>query len=135
MKHKISMDKKIIIIGLLLGILAIILGAFGAHGLKKVLTSEQLISFETAVRYQMYHALFLLFLANFNNIAVKDKIIVFYLALLGVVFFSGSIYLLTTASITGLKTKFLGPVTPVGGLLLIVSWAYLLYAFIVKNTN
>lgn len=129
------MEKKIIITALVLGVIAIILGAFGAHGLKKVLQPEQLVSFETGVRYQMYHALFLLFVGNFSWLALKEKTIVFYLVLIGILFFSGSIYLLSTSVLTGLKTKFLGPVTPIGGLFLIVSWLYLLYAVIIKNTN
>lgn len=129
------MEKKIIITALVLGVIAIVLGAFGAHGLKKVLQPEQLVSFETGVRYQMYHALFLLFVGNFSWLALKEKTIVFYLVLIGILFFSGSIYLLSTSVLTGLKTKFLGPVTPIGGLFLIVSWLYLLYAVIIKNTN
>lgn len=129
------MEKKIIITALVLGVTAIILGAFGAHGLKKVLQPEQLVSFETGVRYQMYHALFLLFVGNFSWLALKEKTIVFYLVLVGIVFFSGSIYLLSTSALTGLKARFLGSVTPIGGLFLIVSWCYLLYAVIVKNTN
>jgi len=58
------MEKKILILGLILGMLSIIFGAFGAHALKKVLSQESLDSFETGVRYQMYHALFLLLIAN-----------------------------------------------------------------------
>ncbi|MEZ4786348.1 MAG: DUF423 domain-containing protein [Flavobacterium haoranii] len=129
------MEKKIIITALILGMISIILGAFGAHALKKVLQPEQLTSFETGVRYQMYHALFLLFIATTNMIALKEKAIVFYLALVGVILFSGSIYLLSTSAISGLKLRFIGPVTPLGGLLLIGSWAYLLYALLLKNNN
>lgn len=129
------MEKKIIITAALFGIVAIILGAFGAHVLKKVLQVEQLTSFETGVRYQMYHALFLLFLGNFSWLTLKEKAIVFYLVLTGVLLFSGSIYLLSTSVITGIKTKILGPITPIGGMFLIVSWVYFLYAVIVKNIN
>lgn len=129
------MEKKIIITALILGMISIILGAFGAHALKKVLQPEQLTSFETGVRYQMYHALFLLFIATTNMITLKEKAIVFYLALVGVILFSGSIYLLSTSAISGLKLRFIGPVTPLGGLLLIGSWAYLLYALLLKNNN
>lgn len=129
------MEKKILVTALVLGVLSIILGAFGAHKLKEFLSSEQLISFETGVRYQMYHALFLLFLANNNMVAIKDKAIIFYLVLVGVVFFSGSIYILSTAAISGIKARFLGPVTPIGGLFLIVSWIYLIYLLVVKNDN
>lgn len=128
------MERKIIGIAAVLGFLAIVLGAFGAHALKKVLQIEQLNSFEIGVRYQMYHALFLLLVVNLQIITLKEKVIIFYLTLIGVVFFSGSIYLLSTSTITGLKTRFLGPITPIGGLFLIASWAYLLYAIIVKKT-
>lgn len=128
------MEKKIIVTAALLGVLAIILGAFGSHGLKKVLQPEQLNSFEIGIRYQMYHALFLLFVATNTFLTLKEKSIIFYLAIVGVLFFSGSIYLLSTSAITGIKTKILGPITPIGGLFLIVSWGYLLYAFIVKKT-
>lgn len=129
------MDKKILIVAAVLGMLAIILGAFGAHGLKKMVTIEQVNSFEIAVRYQMYHALFLLFVANTTLLGVKEKNILLYLTLIGVIFFSGSIYMLSTATITGIKTKILGPITPVGGLILISSWGYLLYTFLIKSNN
>jgi uncharacterized membrane protein YgdD (TMEM256/DUF423 family) len=129
------MEKKILILGLILGMLSIIFGAFGAHALKKVLSEESLVSFETGVRYQMYHALFLLLIANTAFLSVKEKSILFYLVLVGVLFFSGSIYLLSTSVLTGIKSKILGPITPIGGLILIVSWGYFLYALIVKNTN
>lgn len=129
------MEKKILITGAVLGVTAIILGAFGAHTLKKVLQPEQLVSFETGVRYQMYHALFLLFLGNLSILALKEKTMIFYLAIIGVLLFSGSIYLLSTSVLTGIKTKILGPITPIGGLFLIASWLYFLYALIVKNTN
>lgn len=118
---------------LILGALAIVLGAFGAHGLKKFLAIEQLNSFEVGVRYQMYHALFLLFVAQTNFIIDKQKMIVFVLALVGIVLFSGSIYVLATSTITNIKAKFIGPLTPIGGLLLISSWIYLFYCIIAKK--
>lgn len=118
---------------LILGALAIVLGAFGAHGLKKFLAIEQLNSFEVGVRYQMYHALFLLFVAQINFITDKQKMIVFVLALVGIVLFSGSIYVLATSTITNIKAKFIGPLTPLGGLLLISSWIYLFYCIIAKK--
>jgi uncharacterized membrane protein YgdD (TMEM256/DUF423 family) len=129
------MEKKILILGLILGMLSIIFGAFGAHALKKVLSEESLVSFETGVRYQMYHALFLLLIANTAFLSVKEKSILFYLVLVGVLFFSGSIYLLATSVVTGIKTKILGPITPIGGAILIASWSFFLYALIVKNRN
>ena len=127
------LEKKIIITALFLGVIAIMLGAFGAHGLKKVIEEPQLNSFEVGVRYQIYHALFLLFVAQSTWLTSKEKAVVFYLAFFGVLLFSGSIYLLATATISNIKTKFIGPITPLGGLLLISSWLYLIYAIIAKK--
>ncbi len=127
------MDKKILLVATFLGITAIILGAFGAHGLKKILSVEQLATFEVGVRYQMYHALFLLFVGTFAFLGEKERTIIFYLTIIGVLLFSGSIYLLSTNSITNMKTKFLGPITPIGGLLLVSAWGYLFYAVLSKK--
>ena len=127
------MDKKIISTGAIFGMLAIILGAFGAHALKKVLSIEELTTFETGVKYQMYHALFLLFVGMTQIITLKEKAVLFYLILVGVLFFSGSIYILTTSTITGIKSKIIGPITPIGGLFLILSWGYLFYAILMKK--
>ena len=127
------MDKRILLVAAILGVTAIILGAFGAHALKKVLSVEQLATFEVGVRYQMYHALFLLFVGTFAFLGEKERSIIFYLTIVGVLFFSGSIYLLTTHGITNLKTKFLGPITPIGGLLLISAWSYLFYSILSKK--
>lgn len=129
------MEKKLILSAAIIGAVAIILGAFGAHALKKILTDSQLNTFEVGVRYQMYHALFLLIVANLNFITLKDKTIIMWLVIVGILLFSGSIYLLSTNTITKIKTTFLGPLTPVGGLFLIASWLYLFYIALVKNTN
>ena len=121
------MERKITSVAALLGITAIILGAFGAHALKKQLSVEQLGSFETGVKYQMYHALFLLFLGMNTFLNEKVKKTVFQLVIFGVFFFSGSIYLLTTKAITGVDFKFIGIVTPIGGVLLIMAWSVLFW--------
>lgn len=113
-----------------MGILAIILGAFGAHELKKQLSVDQLNAFETGVKYQMYHALFLLFLGLNILLDEKAKKIVFQLVIFGVIFFSGSIYLLTTKAITGVDFKVIGLVTPIGGALLILAWSILFWNII-----
>jgi uncharacterized membrane protein YgdD (TMEM256/DUF423 family) len=128
------MNKKIITTALLLGILAIIFGAFGAHALKKFLTPDQLISFETGVRYQMYHALFLLFLGGTHKVSDRrTKNTIFLLILIGVILFSGSIYLLTTKEITSVDISPIAFITPIGGLLLILGWIALLISFIRKK--
>ena len=126
------MDRKMAIAGSFLGLTAIILGAFGAHALKVKLSIDQLSSFETGVKYQMYHALFLLML-SFSNISEKVKKTVFSLVVAGVIIFSGSIYMLSTRPISGLELSFLGPITPIGGLLLIVAWSLLFIYFIKKK--
>lgn len=126
------MDKKIISTAAILGFIAIILGAFGAHALKKVLDAEQLLSFETGVRYQMYHALFLLFIGSIKLISEKTKKNIYYLVLFGVILFSGSIYLLATKNVTNVDFSIIGFITPIGGLLMIMAWG-LLFLNILKG--
>ena len=114
--------------------IAIILGAFGAHALKNVLTIEALSTFETGVKYQMYHALFLLFIGTLDELSQKAKKIIYNLVIFGVFFFSGSIYLLATNSLTSFDFKVIGFMTPVGGFLLILAWAVLFFNFIKKKS-
>ena len=127
------MDKKIISTGAVFGMIAIILGAFGAHSLKKVLTLEELSTFETGVKYQMYHALFLVFI-GLASISQKAKKTIYFLVVFGVIFFSGSIYLLATNSLTTFDFKIIGFVTPIGGLLLISAWGVLFLNYINKKS-
>lgn len=129
------MDKKIYSTAALLGMIAIILGAFGAHALKALLTPEQLVTFETGVRYQMYHALFLLFIGNMSSLSLKSKKYIYGFVLSGVVLFSGSIYLLATNSLTAFDFKIIGFVTPIGGFLLILSWIVLFMDFFNKKSQ
>ena len=112
----------------ILGGLAVVFGAFGAHALKKILSEEQLKSFETGVKYQMYHALVLLVIGfNFNLETASEKYMV-YSFMAGIILFSFSIYGLVISSAKNKKLKFLGPITPLGGLLLIIGWSLLGYA-------
>ena len=124
------MNKKILITASILGVIGIILGAFGAHILKELITAEAQQTFETGVRYQMYHALFLLFVGGTNLVSQRIKKIVYYLTVVGVILFSGSIYGLATNMLTTFDFKTIGFVTPIGGLLLIVSWAFLFVDFL-----
>lgn len=121
------MERKIISIAALMGITAIILGAFGAHALKNFLSMDQFSSFETGIKYQMYHTLFLLFLGTTTLINEKTKKTILLLVVFGVFFFSGSIYLLTTKAITAIDFSLLGIVTPIGGALIIVAWGVLFW--------
>jgi uncharacterized membrane protein YgdD (TMEM256/DUF423 family) len=125
------MKKQTVILGAILGVLAIILGAFGAHGLKNVLSVAQIASFETGVRYQMYHGLFLLFVGSINGISEKTEKTIRYLTFFGVVLFSGSIYLL---SLNSAVFSPIGLLTPIGGVLLILAWSVLIVAFLKKKS-
>lgn len=120
------MNKKILVSGAILGAIAIILGAFAAHGLEKLIDVEAQQTFETGVRYQMYHALFLLFIGGSSIITLKSKKVIFYLVIIGLLFFSGSIYGLATNSLTAFDFKQIALLTPVGGLLLILAWILLI---------
>ena len=128
------MERKIIFTAAFFGVLAIILGAFGAHALKEILTPEQLASFETGVRYQMYHAFFLFFVASRKELSLKALNVIYNLVLAGVIFFSGSIYFLTTKNVTHIDFKIIGFVTPIGGLLLIFAWLVLFATFFKKKS-
>jgi uncharacterized membrane protein YgdD (TMEM256/DUF423 family) len=126
------MNKKILITGSVLGILGIILGAFAGHGLEKLVDTDAINTFETGVRYQMYHAFFLLMLGGTSFVSLKTKKVVFYLVLIGLLFFSGSIYGLATNTLSGFDFKAIAMITPIGGLLLILAWVFMLIG-IIKN--
>lgn len=131
------MEKKWIITGLLLIIIAIILGAFGAHGLKRITSDEAILTaFDTATKYQFFQGLgFLIIPFMITRFAINGKAI-FILMLLGTIFFSGSIYGLTYSKVhtSGSMSKVFGPVTPVGGLLMILAWTWLLIQ-VIRSRN
>ncbi|MEH6705460.1 DUF423 domain-containing protein [Galbibacter orientalis] len=129
------MHKGILIAGGVLGFLAVILGAFGAHALKSALDAEALKTFETGVKYQMYHALLLLFVGSLPILTSGTKNTILYLVVIGVILFSGSIYGLATNALTSFDFKKIGFVTPIGGTLLIISWGILIYNFIRLKIN
>lgn len=130
------MNKTILISGVLLGMTGIVLGAFAAHGLKELITPESVQTFETGVRYQMYHALFLLFIGSTTFVSIKAKKQIFYLVMIGLLLFSGSIYGLATNLLTNFNFKSIAFVTPIGGLCLILSWILLFVNFIkIKGDN
>lgn len=116
------------------GLTAIILGAFGAHALKNSLTISQLSTFETGVKYQMYQALFLLFVGINNLLSNQTKKIIFILIFTGILLFSGSIYLLATKDLTSLNIKPIGILTPIGGAFLIAGWG-LFFIKSIKNKS
>ena len=127
------MNKRIIIFASVFGILAVIFGAFGAHSLKKLISADELATWNTAVQYQFYHTLALLFLATFSRFPSKAINAASWFFTFGIVFFSGSLYLLSTKAILHLNSvSLLGPLTPIGGLFFILGWISLLVATI-KN--
>lgn len=130
------MQKTFLISGALLGGLAVILGAFGAHALKAKLSPESLQIFETGVRYQFYHALALLLVALLSEKMSSSAMnLSGYFFIAGVILFSGSIYLLATRDILGIDSwkSILGPITPLGGLCFVTGWVLLLIAALKNN--
>lgn len=123
-------SKYILIAGAFFGFTAVILGAFGAHALKDSLSAENIKTFETGVKYQIYHALLLLFIGSTNILTTNAKNFLFYFIVVGVILFSGSIYTLATNALTSFDFKKIGFITPIGGLLLIVSWVILFVNFL-----
>ena len=124
------MNKKILVTASIFGLIAVVLGAFTAHGLEKIIDKDAIETFQVGVRYQMYHAIILLFVGSTKAIPQKTKRNVFYLFVIGIVLFSGSIYGLATNELTSFNFKQIGFITPIGGLLLILSWVVLLINFL-----
>ncbi len=118
------MEKKLLMTGGILMLIAVILGAMAAHTLENYLDVDQMNSFQTGIRYQVYHGLTLLIISQVNLLTSGSKKVLWILFLTGTILFSFSIYLLSTTAITGLELRFLGQITPVGGLLLISGWIY-----------
>jgi len=123
------MNTTIIIVGAIFGALSVILGAFGAHAFKKFMNDEQLKNYETGIKYQMYHAILLILIGLNANLFENAKTLLL-LFTLGITFFSFSIYGLTITSALNKKWRFLGPITPIGGLLLVSGWISILLNFI-----
>ncbi len=119
-----------LIAGAVYGVLSVILGAFGAHAFKKILSLEKLESFETGVRYQMYAAFFLLIVGWILKFETKTEYWISYLMIFGTFLFSMSIYCLCFQQVWNVNLKFLGPITPIGGLLMIMSWILLIFYFL-----
>jgi uncharacterized membrane protein YgdD (TMEM256/DUF423 family) len=120
---------KNLIVACFLGLIAIVLGAFGAHALKDVLSTSELSSFETGVRYQMYHAIVLLFINIYEGFTTSQKNNLTFIFFLGILLFSGSIYAIHLTSITAKSIWF---VTPLGGLTLIIGWFIMIIIFLNK---
>jgi len=130
------MHKKLIALAAFIAGLAVALGAFGAHGLQKITTDEKILhGYQTAVQYQMYHALALLSVGIFYfQLSGRWMKWVATLFIAGIILFSGSLYLITLLKIQESEAvKYAGPVTPLGGLFLITGWIILMIAAIKKS--
>lgn len=123
------MNKRIIIIASLFGMLAVILGAFGAHSLKSLLTPSDLAVWKTAVEYQFYHTFALLFLSTFSRFKSRVINLTSWFFILGIILFSGSLYVIAAKDLLNIKEiTLLGPLTPIGGLFFIMGWISLIIA-------
>ena len=127
------MKRKIRLFGSLFMVFGILLGALGSHYFKRILSVEGLKSFEVALRYLIYHGLGLLLLSGMGFKNLKEKKRIFYLMLWGTLIFSGSIFLLSFKNFLPFSITFLGPITPVGGIALILAWSLMVIAFLKKG--
>jgi uncharacterized membrane protein YgdD (TMEM256/DUF423 family) len=113
-------------IGILMALIAVILGAMGSHLMEQYLEPEQLDTFEVGVRYQFYHSFAIIIVGILFHFGKKSRLtIAGWLFLAGIILFSGSLYLLSVQETLSLSLSWLGPVTPVGGLAFILGWLYL----------
>ncbi|TRO64321.1 DUF423 domain-containing protein [Christiangramia sabulilitoris] len=129
------MHRKFLISGAVFGLTAVILGAFAAHGLKEVISAESLKSFETGVRFQIYHAFLFLIIGGLKVLSFEKLNTIYYLLFTGVILFSVSIYLLSAGTILGMNFRAIAILTPLGGTLLILGWFLLLLKFIKLKTK
>ncbi|NAY92023.1 DUF423 domain-containing protein [Muricauda sp. JGD-17] len=127
------MNKTILLTGVVFGLLAVVFGAFGAHGLEKMVEPEAISTFEIGVRYQMYHALFLLFIGLWTGLKANKKRIVYTLIVLGIALFSFSIYGLALNSIIKFDFRSIAFLTPIGGVFLIFGWFFTGYFILTQK--
>jgi len=128
------MQKTFLIIGIILSGLAVALGAFGAHGLKKLVDAQTVANYQTGVQYQMYHALALLVVGMLST-RFPNSFLNYsgFLFIAGIVCFSGSLYLLSSyKAMNKAVPTFVYPITPLGGLFFILGWVMLLVAVVRK---
>ena len=128
------MQKIFLIAAALAGLLAVMFGAFGAHALRALLNVDQLNIWEKGVQYQIYHALALfacsMYLRHETSTLIRNAGICF---ILGIICFSGSLYLLATRELTHIPAIILGPVTPIGGFFFIAGWSFVLLQALKKE--
>lgn len=121
-----------LVMGAFIAMLAVMAGAFGAHGLRGVISERGLEVFQTAVTYQMTHAIALILVALLAAFGVNRRLLIFSAGfyLTGILFFSGSLYLLALTEI-----RWIGPITPIGGLCFIIGWGFLIAAGLARKVR
>ncbi|QAA82341.1 DUF423 domain-containing protein [Aequorivita sp. H23M31] len=124
------LDRNITATGAFITAATIAIGGFGAHGLKQLIDGSSLVTFEVGVRYQMYHGLAIVILGFAPWLSEKLKKAVFWFFIIGIVFFSGSIFLLSLNSILPFDATKIGFITPIGGLMFILGWLRLAYGLL-----
>lgn len=123
------MNKQIILTASFFGLIAVILGAFGAHGLEGKISEYHIDTWKTANQYHFYHTFALLFLSTFSRAKSQAIRVSFIFFTIGIFLFSGSLYILSVRELLGItKVGLLGPITPLGGLCFIVGWVGLFVA-------
>jgi len=123
------MNRRIILTASFFGAVAVILGAFGAHSLKNILSADALAIWTKGIEYQFYHTFALLFLSTFARFRTKLVDLSYLCFTIGILLFSGSLYLLALRNVLNLNfIHFIGPITPIGGLLLVAGWILLFFA-------
>lgn len=123
------MNKQIILTASFFGLIAVILGAFGAHGLEGKISEYHLGTWKTANEYQFYHTFALLFLSTFSRAKSQSIRVSFIAFTIGIILFSGSLYLMSVRSLLGIESvSILGPITPLGGFCFMVGWIGLFVA-------
>jgi uncharacterized membrane protein YgdD (TMEM256/DUF423 family) len=129
------MNKQIILTASFLGLIAVILGAFGAHGLEGKISDYHIGTWKTANQYHFYHTFALLFLSTFSRAKNTSIRVSFFAFVIGILLFSGSLYILSVREITGFgNPSILGPITPLGGVCFIIGWVGLFIAAL-KNRS
>jgi len=127
------MKKVVLLIASVYGGLSVILGAMGAHALKSILSTDKLQSFETGVRYMIIHALVLLIIGFVFDYKTRLQKSMAWSFIVGTFLFSFSIFFLSLAKTVGMSLSFLGPITPLGGFLMILGWILLLFNVLKMN--
>ncbi|EFK58922.1 DUF423 domain-containing protein [Sphingobacterium spiritivorum] len=129
------MNKQIILTASFFGLIAVALGAFGAHGLEGKISEDHIGTWKTANQYHFYHTFALLFLSTFSRAKNTSIRVAFFAFTIGILLFSGSLYILSVREITGFgNPRILGPITPLGGLSYMIGWVGLFVAAL-KNRS